>query len=1165
MKELLSRVSNLTINIGAEDEKMNLRKSIEKVSDFEKGLNETTSSQKNEIQALKADVIEAFAWLEDARSRNRQRKSPTFIELKKLEDLDPMSSVLMGEIGHLKYYIENQLKQLYSYLMKELMVHQDSCRYYVKSMMTIPSMEELYKTLYLELKILSEERSIVEDLRRQIAEKSKKGRMQTSLLKSGGEYSKTTTNDRVSELFKLAENLLQIRIDHDEDVNDICVTDAFQLMVKNQINAIAERLKKFTEEKESILRDVFSEREIMKTRSIKSTFGSSSFVRNTSSRIISKYSVAAKMSDREKLQKGKPSGTAETDSSLSQEKTSSSTCENCRPSNRGKFVTSEPTCEAFPVTSREPVKSIFSIATPQQSAVDKEKEKPAQTFTFSLTKPASTVAGGEGETAKSGSGIAKTAPFVFKAPTISTMPAAVTPAAKSTAATPETQRVTPASVAASASSTNSTVFSFKLPDTNSSAASSGATFTFTTVKDSTVSAAADSSVPASGTVPQNMPTISFSAPAFDVRTSSTAASTSSVTFTSSFSSVSVGTATCSNSTIGATSSTIFQPFTFSSTFVPNKSSIETSIFPISKQSSDAASVTAAVSTAEKVSTAGSKSNFIFGSKVPTTAAAEVKTVVSSPPEQLTSRSEAKTITVSPVVGEVNKSVETILTPPVVKNETVQQQQEVKTERVSGKAEEKEESDKKVTSTKETVVTTAAEVVSVVGQETLASKAPTFPQSSATTVFSVSTSNSAVATAFSTSATSPTVSFGMPVSNSGSSIFDRSVPASSTTSANVFSGDRSSIFSQTKATTNSNFFSSVGASTTAFGQPAATTVTSSNIFGQVTMTTSSGSFFGQAGKDDVGQTAKLFGDVLGGGMQQGSVFTPSTSASGNIFGKSAFEKSGVSIFGNTPATTASETASTSIFGNASSNIFSKPSFGQSPTSNSSNIFGQAQPAESNNTFFRQNICNTFGNTSTAAPNQSPFGASTGFNSKPIFGQSLFGQSNTGQNPFERSSSSSIFGGATTASNPFQSSTSSFGSLPPGPFSGGPSTTGQSALGTSQAFQKPLGGFGGAPVFGSVPAPTPSFGAPPTFGGAPTFGSPPHFGNMQKVFGSPQGTFGQSQANAPNFETLANQTADGFANLAQQSQGQAFGGNTFSQGSGFGNNTNFGGSSFSGWRS
>lgn len=197
MKEVLSRLSNLTVKIGSEDEKMNLRKSVEKMSDFERGLTETTCIQKSEIDTLKADMIEAFVWLEDARSRNRQRKSPTFIELKKLEDLDPMSSLLMGEIGHLKYYIENQLKQLNSYLMKQLMEHQDTCRFYVKSMMSIPSMEELYKTLYLELKILSEERSIVEDLKRQIAEKSKRGRMQMALLKnSPDEHSKSAVNDR---------------------------------------------------------------------------------------------------------------------------------------------------------------------------------------------------------------------------------------------------------------------------------------------------------------------------------------------------------------------------------------------------------------------------------------------------------------------------------------------------------------------------------------------------------------------------------------------------------------------------------------------------------------------------------------------------------------------------------------------------------------------------------------------------------------------------------------------------------------------------------------------------------------------------------------------------------------------------------------------------------
>lgn len=118
--------------VGKQDEKISLRKRLDELNEFCKEVKNTTSIQSCEIHSVVTDLMESFGWLEDAKSRNIQRKNPSFVELKRSEELDPISERHMKEIGQLKYYIENQLQQLTSHLEKEWMDHQDNYRMEVK-------------------------------------------------------------------------------------------------------------------------------------------------------------------------------------------------------------------------------------------------------------------------------------------------------------------------------------------------------------------------------------------------------------------------------------------------------------------------------------------------------------------------------------------------------------------------------------------------------------------------------------------------------------------------------------------------------------------------------------------------------------------------------------------------------------------------------------------------------------------------------------------------------------------------------------------------------------------------------------------------------------------------------------------------------------------------
>ena len=132
LQQLSARVAGFKAEVGTGEEKILLRRKLDNLYEFWKELKETTIGQNTEIHSVKADMMESFAWLEDAKSRNAQRKNPTYVQLKRSEELDPISSRHMTDIAHVKYYIENQLKQLNSFLEKEWSEHQDKCRKDVK-------------------------------------------------------------------------------------------------------------------------------------------------------------------------------------------------------------------------------------------------------------------------------------------------------------------------------------------------------------------------------------------------------------------------------------------------------------------------------------------------------------------------------------------------------------------------------------------------------------------------------------------------------------------------------------------------------------------------------------------------------------------------------------------------------------------------------------------------------------------------------------------------------------------------------------------------------------------------------------------------------------------------------------------------------------------------
>jgi hypothetical protein len=65
--------------VGTEDEKRILSQKADAMDVFWRELKDTTQAQSSEIHGLKCVLMEAFAWVEEAKSRLQQLNSPMYV------------------------------------------------------------------------------------------------------------------------------------------------------------------------------------------------------------------------------------------------------------------------------------------------------------------------------------------------------------------------------------------------------------------------------------------------------------------------------------------------------------------------------------------------------------------------------------------------------------------------------------------------------------------------------------------------------------------------------------------------------------------------------------------------------------------------------------------------------------------------------------------------------------------------------------------------------------------------------------------------------------------------------------------------------------------------------------------------------------------------------
>nr|CAD7431607.1 unnamed protein product [Timema monikensis] len=253
MTDLLASVSALDCKIGQEEEMFVLLEKPEMLLEFFRELKETTVAQSSEIHELKTIMVEAFAWLEDARSKLNLLNNPSYIQLTRSQALDPISSKYAEDIRRMRYYIESQLHEINNTLDSKWARFQDSRKDGTKKKLQVPCLEVVYSTMVMHSNILKKQKQLLEGLLARLPETTRKQIGPVPLVL--GVSLSQEKDESESELSKLAETLVEMKLNPSDGGGNSLKLD--QLFVTN----ISRKQLSFT--KQAKLRELFDQHKVV--------------------------------------------------------------------------------------------------------------------------------------------------------------------------------------------------------------------------------------------------------------------------------------------------------------------------------------------------------------------------------------------------------------------------------------------------------------------------------------------------------------------------------------------------------------------------------------------------------------------------------------------------------------------------------------------------------------------------------------------------------------------------------------------------------------------------------------------------------------------------------------------------------------------------------------
>ena len=1139
MAEFKTRATNISTDVGSNNEKALLKKGLVDMSEFRKLLIETTSSQCREISQLKKQSLENCQWLEEAKSRQSRNKDPRYLQLLKGRSLDPHSQKQLAKVQSKYMYLDQQIDEINNKLDLEWEAH---CR---KTNLQVtgrgnarriqndaaPSLETIYKVLHNHHGIIEKHKSECENL-----EKSIKA-LNLNNISSNWQFSKPSSGRKSArvnndELVKLADSLMEKTLLNENNMN----SKSPRPSSSGKACALSP-IVGFSPEKESKLKQLLAEKGttkiVPKQAGVSKSAASPNICPEKASKSLlsslDKYKNVTMVSVSPKSSISLPNFSSESKVPMTDQKVSID--------NVHSRVPLPQTNSIFDNVTNAPAMSRisgfgFGSNTPSVTASGSNK---------SVEASASTVSNANSLTSK---------PFSFMGGK---------PLESSTSMTAPLQQII--------RSESPSLFS---PQSNpgTSPFSSGSIDISSTSKPFSILPKVTSTITVSSTMPTKVDDTSF-----QISTTKSAITVSSNIAT-------------------------LAPFSFGSTATPaknfgisNKNDSQDFVKKdIPKDTSVFAKTSVSTSNVAKFDTSTAS---ISPSSLTSVQVTPISTLSDTDSKYISSLNKLANV----IPDESPKTQITssgLFSGAQVTSQTLQ-------DKLGSKNDASKENTSLFKNELQTAPKSSNGIFGNSTSVTSTSSS-IFPinEKSSTPIFGAPTTTTTSTSVFGGNSTTSKNLFGNSTivpATSSSGIFGTDSPKSATifggpaiasdktpqqTSETTISSSNTTIFGS-GSSISSKTVTSTTSSTEIFGQAAntKTTTAAAGIFGgsssTITTTASIGIFGGGSATQTTPASTGIFGGgsaakttpastgIFGGssvtqstsastGIFGGSSATKTTTESTGIFGGSSFQASslssptkttvaasnsifGASSFNSTPSTataTSAPTSSTSIFGGSSF----KGSENATTTTTSSSVFGGNADMKANTTSGGGSIFGGSGgffsglgsNPSSDAASKNVFGGSSGSGGS-IFGGGSSGNSLFGSTTTQSSSNAtSIFGGGNTAS-PFggTKTASGFGSFTS---AGGNVSSQGFGIGQPESTPAKTGthSFGTAPTFGSSPTGNASTAAP-AFGGGPTFGSSPAFGGASSfgsapVFGgsstSAFGTMGTTSTNAPTFASIGQNT-------------------------------------------
>ncbi|XP_071450625.1 nuclear pore complex protein Nup214 [Hetaerina americana] len=238
LHQLKMRHQKFNIGIGTSEEKKSLRVKVGAMEDFLSELSEVTQVHTTtEIHALRTLLMEAFAWVEEARSRNLYSKNPRYLHLAMVQELDPVIRKHVMAIRNRVHYLDTQLQQMDSSLDNQWAMLQDACHkkkrkqqqkwgsmasmQLDKREIHMPSLEFVYQTILSQQQILEKHRARLDELELKVRNRVNwelNGSLFASLIGYQTQSKGRSSNNREQagkgdqDLSSMAESLLALHV-----------------------------------------------------------------------------------------------------------------------------------------------------------------------------------------------------------------------------------------------------------------------------------------------------------------------------------------------------------------------------------------------------------------------------------------------------------------------------------------------------------------------------------------------------------------------------------------------------------------------------------------------------------------------------------------------------------------------------------------------------------------------------------------------------------------------------------------------------------------------------------------------------------------------------------------------------------------------------------------